>query len=360
MARKTPAQSEQEALQNEILSPEEQAELDAEAVLQAEALESPQDTDWAIRINRVLGPRGPEEYMFSCHITDLPLWDKLQEKYPKGGQFRGWVLKNGKIVKRLEYRIAPTFEPETIEQRPNTELSALVEAMSRQNDLLLRVLERPPQQITSQPVTDPTDQFVKIATLLSGFMVPIISQRQQSDPLEYVRTGIELAKAAGGGSDRDTNMMDILKSAIEGPLGKALSNQLEAQQNAIRNLAMPPPAPTVAVPVNPPIPTQPIPQPQINPANNPLGPLIPYLEPMLIAAEKNSPPELYANLLADNLPDELWNALLIDNKLIDGLCERVPRMAARKDWFMRVLEACRNMSDDTGDETIAPVHAASE
>jgi hypothetical protein len=314
---------------------------DVEDLLLSEAEQS-SETRWNVRVKRVLEDNN-EDFLFGCKITDLPLWEKLQSKFPDGGRFRAWITRNGIVYRKIDYRIASTAVPQTHTVAPMTGFEALAEAMQRQTqviaDTVRMAIERPAPAMPTP--TDPVQMFAALAGIFVQMQnVAKPTNTPTESPIEYMKLGIELANKAGGGGG-ETSMLDIFKAALEGPLGQALATQAQERERAMRQ-----PAPQLNQPISQPMP-QSIPQPsQPMPNNNPLAPFMQHIESLIVAAEQRKDPEVFAEFLLNTLPQSIWEAMITSNQILDGLCQRIPRLNAQRVWFMQMVDAMRTMVED--------------
>jgi hypothetical protein len=318
--------------------PEEMSaeDCDVEDLLLSEAEQS-SGTKWNVRVKRVLEDN-TEEFLFGCKITDLPLWEKLQSNYPNGGRFRAWVTRNSIVYRKIDYRIASTVVPQIHTAVPMNGFEALAEAMQRQTQVIadtVRMAIDRPAPVMPAP-TDPVQMFAALAGIFVQMQnVAKPANTPTESPIEYMKLGIELANKAGGGGE--TSMLDIFKAALEGPLGQALATQAQERERAMRQ-----PAPQLNQPI-----AQSIPQPsQPLPNNNPLAPFMQHIEALIVAAEQKKDPEVFAEFLLNTLPQSIWEPMINSNQILDGLCQRIPRMNAQRVWFNQMVDAMRSMVDD--------------
>lgn len=345
MARRNETQDDT-VLEVDELTPAEQENEDTEAAIRAEFDADDSDIVWTVKMYSITGGKfDKEEYLFSCEPSDFPIVDRLRDTYGTG-RYRARIYKNNRLYRRMDYsvRSLPTDRITPVAQ--NGELVALVEAMNSQNammrEMMLKIVDRPPP--SQSAAIDPIGMF----SALAGIFVQMqnITQRPATpteSPIEYMKLGIELANKAGGGGE--TSMLDIFKAALEGPLGQALATQAQERERALRSSSA-----VVAPQINQP----PIQQPNfaVQPpqqTNNPLQPFVQHIESLIVAAEQRKDPEVFAEFLLETLPQSIWESLVTNNQILDGLCQRIPRMNAQRQWFERMIDAMRRMVEDDGE-----------
>jgi hypothetical protein len=232
-------------------------------------------------------------------------------------------------------------------ERSGTEaLTLIMKVMEEQGKLLTSLLTRPPPPPQSGPTALELIQLIKA-------MEP-----KTSDPIGTLLKGIELGKSLGGGGDDEDGILGLGKSAL-GALAPLI-----AQQAAKPKPAMPAAAPSAQLTAPPA--TNGAAEPAATPKQENAVPMddiqkkIAWLRivtaDLVARASRSKDPELYAEVLLDNLPPFITEQEIFERMsepdAIDKLAMLNPHVKQYKEWFEHFRKAVIDSFDE--DEEAPP------
>jgi hypothetical protein len=219
------------------------------------------------------------------------------------------------------------------ERSSSEALTILTKMFESQSAMLSAVLSRPPA------VVPPGPSAMELVSLIKA-----LSPDKGSDPVKTLLDGLKLGRELGGSSE--TGMMDVALKGFE-----ALQPLLAAQAQAH-------PAPVAQAPAAPRLPH---PSPPINPAPpqkteaemdllNKLNWLKATAASLCMQASKNKDPELYAEVMMDNLPpfvteEEIYERMSAPDAVAQ-LAKVHPGVAQYAEWFTRFRQAVLDSFDE--------------
>lgn len=246
------------------------------------------------------------EFVDTVHPSEFSLqW--LRDTYG-GGTYRVHIRSNGRLLGNRLVKIAESLKKPEIVQ--DSGIKDLAETMQRGfmqlGELLVKSMEmgRVPQVDPNQTQTALLNNMLLMKQILAPAVAP---QTQQTDPVQMLLKGIELANSLKGDTpigDREPGSTDILMKAIE-TFGAPIANAVSAANSmgmAPQMTALPPPQ--AQMQANP----QPT-QPQQNTGDFMAG-FKQYANMLELIAREDRDPFVYANLVADNAPREQLNEIL--------------------------------------------------
>lgn len=284
----------------------------------------------------------------------------LRDNYG-GGRFKIQVREKGKIRKQKMIEIEPLPDKPVVDQEAILrELKAEQQKESGgMAEIFARMMEANQQQ--SQHQAEQMQSFM--STVVSAFAdnnkqtAPSMSETitavaelhklsapvKQTDPTEMILKGIELANAVRGDGDGEANMYSVMSSAMK-TFGSTLSD-------AMKTAPMPAQvaAPTESGEQLPPQMLENLPT---LPTDHPLARFEPYVDYMISLAVKGSNPELYGEVIIDQLGPELAHAWLATPEGLETLASQLPKVRPHLDWLRRVGVVVDQLT--TFDETDAP------
>lgn len=342
--------------------------LDHEAEMQnilAEFDRTSEDDKWEIKVYRVLGSAklgNREPFLFYASPTDFPILEKLRdewanEQFGRVNTFRIRVYKNRMLVKNFTFDVEVQNKPPAppITHEIKSEMAVFASALERiqaQNNAmferLLQRLEHAPQH-TQPPAADPIALFEKFSTIFANMGG---NREQGFSALDVFDKALTLAEKIGG-SDRETNLFDIVKEALaQLPALAALSNQPGASQPQQRPRIVPPGAPAAPAPqrhtAQPPAPPpqQPI---AVGLNDQQLALARNLLLQLNEAAKGNAPVEQYAEWLDSNIPPVFLDQMLAIEDLRSWCVGIAPDVAPQWEWFAALFDALTEVDDDIQD-----------
>jgi len=218
---------------------------------------------------------------------------------------------------------------------PQLDIAALMQAMQESNRQLLAGL----MQVMQPQQHSRADMLAELAQMRDIFGAP--QQQSAINPMDMLIKGIELAGSMAPKAGGETSGMDVLLESIKSfapaigaVVAQSASNQARAPQ--------PRPAPTVqpqAMIEN----TATAEQPQLTQEDNEAM-MFKYYVGMLVGfAAENRDPALYADLIADNLPENKINELLNHPDVIGMLGGVNPGVLVHRAWFEAVISELRQI-----------------
>jgi len=175
------------------------------------------------------------------------------------------------------------------------------------------------------------------------------------DPTEMILKGVELVGAIrGGDGDGEANIYSVLSKAL-GSFGGTLSQAMASAGTPMPGQFTAPapgqPQAQLAAPETEQAPGLQPGKPTLAP-DHALAPFEPYIDYMITLANKNANPELYAEVIVDQLGPELAYAWLATQDGLDTLARELPKVQPHMNWFMVVGRAVDELTreDDTTDD----------
>lgn len=328
-------------------------------------------------------------YLFECTMADFPIIDKLRDTYGSG-QYVGRIYKNKKLHRQLRWDITalPNFGGENLNSQTNE--TAVNAAINQQGQLMgelvsiVHQMKQAPAPVVQQNPMDPTAMVQMVTAMMSAMQQMIPAPPKVESPLALVGQVVNMMKDIQS-DGKEKNMFDLVGDFLKSPLlHQAMEqSQQQAQQMYNRRPAIAPRPSgfaTNAPPSNPspsmmrvPAPDQPQsmgeqniepqefghdpyegsnmdPAPNYTPQNNPAPEQAPQqqmsneeiqfrqqLEILVQAAQRDADPDLYADLIEDNLPREIIDQFLSQPNPLEVLSNFHPGVNQYADWFKRLL-----------------------
>lgn len=263
----------------------------------------------------------------------------LQQQFG-GGEYRVTVKNSkGRYVKSGNVAIAQPRQVSAPAATAPDGLDRLASAISKQGEVLAMLLLR--QQ---QPAAPAQDQSAARNQLLQDMvLMKQLLGGQQLGPeriIELMKTGMELARESN--SDGGIDWSRALEKGIE-VFGTPLAAMLESRPAPRASPALAR-SPATAMPAA----VQRPPQQEVKPVLSGISKWIGFL---VERAASNSPPELYAELIVDNVPDAIVRQYLGGgpDQAVERLAELDGRVREHLDWFKRLGSAVAEFEDDAAD-----------
>ena len=287
------------------------------------------------------------EYLFSTtgdaftSITEL--YDQLRDEY-NGGIFRIHVRKAGKLYRNEEIRVrspkrrgipdtAPiAIAPDGTGGDMVNALAAVLERSNEQNREFMRMMIDTLKSNNNPPAPDPAamsksilEGLVQMKELVGG------SSGGGTDIDTFLRIA-EFTREIGGNAG-EANGWDALKASITG-LAPMLLQGMAAMPGGVPKLSpggRPVPAPVAE--------SLPAPASTVDPPTGPMDPgelqaRFEEVFPMCIAAaQRNSDPYTYANLIIDQLGLEVSVNMICKPGQLDAMIAQAPQLQTWRAWF---------------------------
>lgn len=318
--------------------------------------------DAAIIVYRIREKDNKQVYIDSLGAQEMDgpgVFQKLKNEYG-GGKFRIQLRGNGRIQKTQTIEIEPPpkqppggelggmnlagiiRELKTTKDNDSTELILnMMQSQNAQFQQMVTTLIAAMGNNSNQPVVDPmamqTSLLEGIATMqkLAGV------NDKAKDPTQLILEGVKLVSAIKeSGEGGEANIYSLLSKAVDG-FGETLTTamalnpsatpvappQLTAQPSSLAAIADahktdPEKAPVLGQPTLPP--------------DHPLAPFEPFVDWMLSLAHKQANPELYAEVIIDQIGSETAHAWLATDEGIAALKENLPKTVPYENWLRAV------------------------
>ena len=271
-------------------------------------------------------------------MDGVTLFKMLKEEYG-GGKFRIQLREQGRIVKTQTLQIEPPPKsaqvaasnsmgtndlPALIRElkadNGSNETSLIMQAMQQQNQqfqtMMVEMVKAMGANNNNQPAAPSMTEVIAAVAGLKEMSTP----DKQPDATELILKGVELATALKGDNEGGENMYTLLNNAVKG-LGGAISDAAKVMPHQIQPQLQPQQTQTQPMQVtndDTARPREPIsggdqPPPQINLQSEneipeQLQPFEPYVNQLVQYAAMGKDPELYAEIIIDQLGDEYADA----------------------------------------------------
>jgi hypothetical protein len=310
------------------------------------------DVRFMLKVYRVVPKTGKLEYLFTVTPAELPIMDRLRDEHG-GGDYEIRVYKNNKLHRKLTECIgAPPPKPLF---QPKDNSTEIMQGFNKLAELLAAQKAQPSVQ-TGTNALEMMTGFAALITAMKPLFdrpaTPAVPAVPQHDPLELVLKGMEMAREFGGEGNTGSTMMDILRDVVKG-VAPALANMAATQAAAPAALPHNPGGFTLPPPVtiHPPVPAAPGNNPQ--PANAKVQPpmmqslqniaMKKYIAMLCKKASEDANPELYAELILDNVPYETVKSYLSRPNLADEMAKLDGNVNKFRPWFAELETVLRGM-----------------
>lgn len=293
-------------------------------------------------VRKIGGKAGETTGYCAKYIASELSLDVIRESFGAGkyqiiGRDSGGQYVGAKTVTIIE-AARPVAAPVPTGVPTLTEIAALLQSQNKPagtDPLVATLLQSMTQMMTalaSRPVPE-APKGPSVMEILS--MIKEMRPEKSDGGVEMLLRGLELGKELGGSGGGGDDMIGLAKSAME-----MLPGLAAAQTAAAPRVSNPRPIPVIAppVPVAPPVATVQASQtPEGEPMLMKLNWLRAQTRALLNQAARDKNPELYAEVMLDNLPgyftaEEMLAELKAPNA-IDRLASLVPEVANYRPWF---------------------------
>lgn len=292
------------------------------------------DADFAIKVYRVIEGKGELAWLFACVPSELPIMQKLQDDFG-GGRFEVRIYKNKKIFRRIPVVVSPPLKSKEPAQLPQNDLTALVNAISGQQERQFNQLKETLLQIAGRNTAAPPDTMAMMGAMMGAmsqmkeFLAPAQNNAASISPdkmIDVLLKGMEIGRDSGGGGE--TNFLDVVKTALNSPLLLSAANQ------AVKTAPVSFPAPQVSQQINNPANPATLAQPADARKMNMT--IQRNLDMLVSKAENDSDPTLYAEFILDNVPKSMVKDFILRDNLIEELSKINPKVEQHKEWFLEL------------------------
>lgn len=255
-----------------------------------------------------------------------------------GGNYRIHVRDNAGLIANRRVSIAERKAP-AVDAVPNM-VQAMMQGMQAQMDRLVQAVT-----VAQRPAVSEADAEEKVLARMQT-MANILGTRSSgidtSVVMETLSQGIELGKQLGGAAGGQDNTGAVMAESL-----KAFTAMMAAQQRAPLRRPVPAPARQVAAA------TAPAELPPAEPAavevpagTDEVAAMRTLLQVVMTGARRDSDPELYAELVADQLGDEGVAELLRLPDPVAVLVQLEPEADEHRTWLQGLAQALRELQEE--------------
>lgn len=289
---------------------------------------------FTLKVYRVGKGVKDQEYCATYSVADFPLIDKIAQDHG-GGKYHVMIYKGPRLFRRRHITISATVKPQ----------SSTVAASASASDGAIVAAINALQQVAKDNAIKPQTNALQIVAAFAPFapvIAAVVNNWRQPDPMAQMTSMVALLKglkdlSSDETSDREKSPFELMADVlVKSPLVAGLLPQPQPQPQQAQ---LPPPRPGVVSPE------------QAQAAM--LSQFREQLRMLIGRAQNNSPPELYADLLDDMLPDDL-KRLLKQPGSYQFLENIEPAIATYRPWFEAVLQAFRSPPVDDDEEDGPP------
>lgn len=323
--------------------------------------------NYKVEIYRVTGESGSRGAFVGNHPTDQidGIKERCLEEFGTG-TYRIAIRKEGRYIKDFRFAVEKVASPGRTMHTPapahgdSSVIERLLTHMAEQERRLVALIDAR----TNAPASDPYEQMSKMATVMAqlrGNTTETTAGATANAFIDAVNKGIALGKELGAvnGAAPSTGLLDIINSLAQNPVvGDALKMILEraaaggapapvpAGQMVRVNGARPPAPPAGALPHTP-APAGPVDHAKA--LDTELRQKIAWL---IEKAVNGANPELYAELLLDDLTPALSQMIIKTPNILDQLAIAIPEIAPHRAWFDLVVAAMIRFDQESGESDL--------
>jgi hypothetical protein len=275
-----------------------------------------------LKVYRVVENKAEVAYLFACTPAELPILDKLRDEY-SGGRFEVRVYRNNGCIRRKVVVIEAAKKPVVVKTEDTSQLAKIMlDGFNRIADKMATMNTQP------QVMPDPSKLMETMGNMIMNFqrMMPqaptIVNPVEQS--LALVQKGIELAQGINR-DGQEPSMVGVLSDFFKSPL---LEHMLRPKVEPIMQ-------------------TQSRPVGNQQPINQADAVRKQYINMLLQKAKQGASPELYAEYILDNAPEDVVRENFIGPTVINDIMRLVPEVGNHVNWFTELQKAIMQMLDDT-------------
>jgi hypothetical protein len=307
-----------------------------------------------LKVFRVVPNTGKMNFVFSATPAEMPILERLRDEF-NGGTFEVRIYKNNTIYRRRTIGVEPP--PKKAEKSTGNDelIRVMVAGFERMADKLANSNQNNAASMP-QIIYDPAKVLEAMGTMMMSFQKMYAPAREhapqmQANPVEQsmslIMKGVELAQAVRPepSSGEGSGMIDVLRDLIKSPL---LANAMQPPIHTPRNAqphTQPQPQPVKpAVHVN----TQPAGDSEMNIIKKQ------YINMLLQKAREDASPELYAEYILDNAPEQIIRENFLGEENLQGIVSLVPEVANYMPWFVQLQNALTEFLNEPVEGELMP------
>lgn len=303
------------------------------------------DVEFTMMIYRVVTGTGNMEYLFTILPHELPVLDRLRDEYG-GGDFETRVYRKTagqrkKLFRKFRQKIAAPPKREYVApQKVTSDLSEIANVMmqgfQQTNAMISEIMK---QNVPQNATINPLEMMQgMIATLVS--MQQLMPQNKTDSGIDTAIKFLELGKDLG--SDKETSSTDVLLETIRS-IGPILTKSVETSQKpenaSIKNNI--PSQSTVTNPAEKPS--------MLNPTQMMIKS---QLKNLVKVAAAGKDPELYADLILDQVPTFQLTTMINSPTLLEDLAKLDPAVNRHQTWFTTLVTIIRDTLENPEEDIV--------
>lgn len=337
--------------------------IDEELDKMAADFEAGDPNEYRVKVYRVLEGKGRAAYLFAALSSDFPILDKIRDTYGSG-HYEVRLLRKNILNKRWRTEIEAA--PKPVEKPIDSNAQVMLGAIEKLGEMVFRMNEALQNRIAQMqaPPALPAPEAIDQTKLMSNMLTAMLQMKQLFGPsnggnsitqsIEMFSKGVELAKELSGGNGNE-NIWGVLKDMV-GTFGKPIAEAAMRLDKLQGPQVVQPP-----IMLNKDSPAQSAAAGAVrgNPNMQQMM-LKSQLDFLLKQAKKDGDPELYANLILDNVPEQAVRDFIMRPDAMQKLNELNPEVAQYAVWFTELQSALTDILSEGDNQTDAPSGATSD
>lgn len=289
------------------------------------------DVKLKMGVYRVIPNSGDLEWCFYFTAAELPILDRLRDEYG-GGSFQIRVYKDGKIFTRKTLNVAkPTDRPVT-HHKQNSDIEAVLKYVSSGMAQLGEAIKS-----IQVPQIQPQQNQMEMMTGMMGLMLQMKQLTDSEKPkgmefkdmMELVKMGTEMG---GSGPDPLVKAMEAFGPVVT----KAM--EIESKKPVLQNPSTRPLQKAPQGPTNPK---------EVDMLDIKKRMIAAKIGELVSYAEAGKNPELYAEVVMDQVPEDILIGLVCADDAKEQLSVLHPGVTKNWEWFNQMREFIK--TELTGD-----------
>lgn len=301
----------------------------------------PDDQEVYINIKKqVPGYKKPWE-CFVINPSELPgLTDRLRKEYGSGFYIAN-VVKNGKLFKKIELPVLAPSKQE-FATAPASDLAGVVKALQENSKEQFAQMRQLFLEATGRQAT-PTNPIEMMTAMMGAMsaMKEFITPPQQGNNMDMFFKAAEFVRDLKGDSGGDSNFIDVIRDFVKSPIAGELVDQVKSAR-AMQPIAVPSAPQSHAAPAmqhqQPPIGGQPPSMQQQM--------IIAYINRLVAKAKAGGSPDLQADNILEDFPEDLIRQHLLGSDTIDRLAQINPEVNQYREWFAQLQHSLQEAFKD--------------
>lgn len=313
------------------------------------------DVNFKIKLHRVLEKKGEREWLFDILPSELPVMDRVRDEYG-GGRYEASMFKNGKLFRKFNFNIATPRTNYVPPVKSNNDLNSIVAMLMQQQKDQMNEFKELILQVAKPAAPSNQMDIVGIMTAMAGMFKVFQGMMPQpvnnGNGIELLIKGMEVMKDVQGGNG-ETGLLDVVKELVKSPL---IENILQQKVLTAPTAATPAAAPRIAgpAPASPGAPSISA-TPKTEDENMIRQKFIAgQINQLVMLAKQNKDPDLYAEVVLDNLPafvsENDIKQVLANENIIEDMSKINPEVKNYEQWFLAFKNSVNQiLNGETGE-----------